>query len=458
MALPPDTVFVDGFSSDPEGPSRTGRSKLFHRKSRTGCQKCRARRVKVRAFPHERPAEALLADLDLQCDENRPACLGCQRNGYACVYDRDGPRPAHVDERMSPEVKDVGELTETRSRRLEELELMHFYITETGPSIVFDRKTSYDMFVKAMPRMALKSDALLYSIYAFAALHRAKTTGGDDPFIPPPSAAAEAYQQHVVYQRLAFQCHRWDLTHLSKTNAETVSLTANLIRLVACVVLSERSLSPYTPPMEWLRITASQSRVYRAAWELVADNTTSPTVRLIRATPVIWDMEEREGIRKRHALEYVLQFQPEDDPAAWTPEERHTYESTVGYIAAVWHMIQNHEPIGPIGRRLVLFPVLIERHFIDLVGELRPRALVVMAHYFALLTVVKNFWFIGNTGVREIEALATYLPSRWLGLIEWPLLVVKDGLPYRPPAPVAEETSGSKSVSNAEVVSSCASV
>jgi hypothetical protein len=54
---------------------------------------------------------------------------------------------------------------------MQELELMHFYITETGPSIAFDKESSHDMFVKSIPRIAFKSDALLYSVYAFAGLH-----------------------------------------------------------------------------------------------------------------------------------------------------------------------------------------------------------------------------------------------------------------------------------------------
>jgi hypothetical protein len=78
-----------------------------------------------------------------------------------------------------------------------ELGLMHFYITETGPSIAFDKNTSFDLFVKAIPRVALKSDSLLYSVYAIATLHQAKTTGGPDLSIPSPTAVATARDHHL---------------------------------------------------------------------------------------------------------------------------------------------------------------------------------------------------------------------------------------------------------------------
>ena len=39
---------------------------------------------------------------------------------------------------------------ESRRRRMVELELMHFYITETGPSIAFDKNSSYDLDRKSV--------------------------------------------------------------------------------------------------------------------------------------------------------------------------------------------------------------------------------------------------------------------------------------------------------------------
>jgi len=40
-------VFVEGLNLD--GPIRVGSSRVYHQKSRTGCQRCKSRRVKVRS-------------------------------------------------------------------------------------------------------------------------------------------------------------------------------------------------------------------------------------------------------------------------------------------------------------------------------------------------------------------------------------------------------------------------
>ncbi|KIN08933.1 hypothetical protein OIDMADRAFT_100460 [Oidiodendron maius Zn] len=405
-------VFVDGMN--PHGPIQDGHhSRLYHKKSRTGCQRCRLRRVK--------------------CNEAKPACRHCERHGVCCIYDRLDPPTKHSTE-SSPD-----EPLESRRRRMVELELMHFYITETGPSIAFDKNSSYDLFVKAIPRAAIKSDSLLYSVYAIAALHQTKTTGGQGPSIPSPTAVAMARENHQIYSQLAFQRHHQDLAQISHANVDMLIMTANIMRLIAFVVLSERPLVPYMAPLHWLKITKSHAQVFLAAWDLVGDNSSTQTARLIKATPVVWDYDERQGADKREGLEHLLQpvlgidgidGHDEDQPSLWDDGVRRAYESTLSYIGGIWQSVQRNDPLGPIGRRLILFPILVEQRFIDLVGEAKPRALVILAHYFALVTIIKSFWFVGNTGLREVRSIAAYLPAHWQGSMELPLRLVNEGLPY----------------------------
>ncbi|KAE9366752.1 hypothetical protein N431DRAFT_429553 [Stipitochalara longipes BDJ] len=448
-------VFVDGLNR--EGPVRVGTSRAHHQKSRTGCQRCKSRRVK--------------------CNEAKPICRNCERHGVCCTYDRYDPAPKNgtesgsntaVEDSQSLEADEQlkfrdgdpsrgwnanytdtrdqasrdspSEPPESKRRRMLELELMHFYVTETGPSIAFDKNISSDLFVKAIPRFALKSNSLLYSVYAIATLHQVKTTGGSDPSIPSPTAVATARDHHQLYLQLAFHHHHQELTQLSRANVDMVMMTANVLRLIAFVVLSERPLVPYLPPLEWLRITRSHGQVFRAAWDLVGDDSSTQTARLIRAHPVVWDPDEREGADKREGLQHLLLACrgvggcPEDEPGQWDDGMRRAYESTLSYIGGIWHSVQKNDPLGPIGRRLMLFPILIDQRFIELVGEARPRALVIMAHYFALFVVLKSYWIVGNTGPREVRAIAAQVSADWQGMMALPLHLVNQGVLYSPAA------------------------
>lgn len=312
---------------------------------------------------------------------------------------------------------------------MQELELLHFYITETGPSIAFDKETSYELFVKSIPSMAFKSDALLYSLYAFAALHRAKIAKGEDTSTPPSEPALEPLEHHQLYLELAFRYHQEELSRFSRHNVDLLLMTTHMMRIVAFVVLSERSLVPYAPPLEWLRITNSHAPVFRAAWNLVGNDDSTQIAKLFYSTPIFWDTTEREGADKRQDLQHILAWHMDDDPGLWLPEVRQAYESTLSYIGGIWQALQKEEPHGPIRRRIMLFPMLADRAFVDLVAEGRPRALVILGHYFALVKMLETFWYVGNTGAREVRAIAAHLSHRWKGMMDLPLRIIEHNQP-----------------------------
>ncbi|KAI5465244.1 hypothetical protein BGZ63DRAFT_478859 [Mariannaea sp. PMI_226] len=409
-------TFVDGL--DLSGVIRTGVTRQFHRKSRTGCQKCRVRRVK--------------------CDEAKPCCRNCTRHGSDCVYDRSGPnvaQPRHdIATKPSSAMSstDADEPAESAERRMTELELMHFYVTETGPSIPFDKETAHEFYVKAIPRMAFKSKALLYSIFAMAALHKSKLEGN----APSAPDKKNAWGQHEQYSRLAFQHHRQELAHIQAENIDCLFMTANLMRLMACFILSQRVLEPYCPPVEWLRITKSHYHLYEIGWNMVGENHATQVSKMIHSTYHEWEIGGSDGTIGTHTFAHLLQPLSSakkgrndiDNPKLWDTATKEAYVSAENYIRGIYELVEKKDKFEIVARRLILFPVIVDAHFVTLVEDSSPRALVILAHYFALLTMLNDFWFVGKTGAREVMALSNSLPPLWNELLEWPLRVVKEGL------------------------------
>lgn len=68
----------------------------------------------------------------------------------------------------------------------------------------------------------------------------------------------------------------------------------------------------------------------------------------------------------------------------------------------------------------------MKKSFLDLTQEARPRAMVVMAYYFAIL-VIETTWWVGDVRTLEVRAIAESLPAKWLKMVEWPLRVVEAG-------------------------------
>ena len=319
----------------------------------------------------------------------------------------------------------LAEPPESKHRRILELRLLYHYNTKTGRSISgHDDQMGPELWATTLPLLALKHEALLYSMCAIAALHLSRLE-------PDNTEAIDAYQN---YLGLALQQHRQDVTQLSKTNADAACLTSSIIRIYAFAALQERPLTTYAPPAQFLYMTSGALMVFHEAWNFVGDDESSTVLRYVK-NMTIWSegkasfgeswkvpFHECNGLDLSHLLQTN---EIEDPPELWDPRTRESYQSAVNYIGSVQLAIAAGEAGQHILRRLLVFPVLIPRRFIDLVVERQPRALVMLAHYFALVARFKYLWWIGDAGRREVRGIQTALSAEWGGVMSWPLSVIE---------------------------------
>ncbi|KAM0258811.1 hypothetical protein ACHAQJ_003653 [Trichoderma viride] len=399
--------------------------KLNHKKSRFGCQRCRTRRVK--------------------CNEAKPTCQHCARHRARCIYDRlpqkkrngesSSPSPSFrplseeskasesSSDRHSPlsqtDVVDE-DASESKQRRLLEARLMHLYLTETGPSLPIDDKT-YKVFANMVPKLALDSEALLYSIYALAAIH-SYICKLDDTF--------DGLDVHRRYLALALHEHKKEVAELNESNFEGVCLTSHLLRVSTFATLRFRNRSPYTPPLEWILITGTTQALFNKAWGIILAHPESVVAGLMTTSPVIYDAHVRYGESQRKGLEYILERDAEDvSSEPWDMETQDAYETTLSYIGGILLLLNPGDgnfSVNEARRRMVIFPMAVKKKFLDLTQEDRPRAMVIMAYYFAIL-MTEKLWWVGDVGKLEVLAIVGSLPAKWLKMVEWPLRVVKAG-------------------------------
>ncbi len=351
-------------------------------------------------------------------------CGNCQRYQLLCNYDRQPTKTAPSDK--SPSVKNTStdsvDYPESKNRRLLELRLLHQYTTKTSLTINLTAPGSTEQiplepWISNVPKIAFDNDALLNSMFAVAALHTAKTNPED----------LEAIHVYHRYLDLALREHSKDVAHLTRLNADAACLSSSLIRLATFAILQERSLVPYTPPIQWLETTRGAGNIFREAWEFISDDESSIALSAVKRTPILKDPEALFQESSRQDLLHLLRGpRSEDATETWSADVEDAYASTLSYIGSVQHLIHAGEKPQTVCRILLMFPYLVEKNFIDLIKEQRPRALVILAHYFGLLTRFKFIWFIGDTGPREIRAISAFLSEEWLDLMAWPLQTLND--------------------------------
>ncbi|KAK8078773.1 hypothetical protein PG994_002580 [Apiospora phragmitis] len=83
------------------------------------------------------------------------------------------------------------------------------------------------------------------------------------------------------------------------------------------------------------------------------------------------------------------------------------------------------EDVRFLCRGMMAFPCLVPPLFLDLVERREPRALVILAHFFAFMTRVRALWWVGDTPVREVRAICRALGSRYHRLMRVPLELVE---------------------------------
>ncbi|KAI9774139.1 MAG: hypothetical protein M1840_005232 [Geoglossum simile] len=278
-----------------------------------------------------------------------------------------------------------------------------------------------ETFASIIPSLAFEHDTLLYSIYAVSALHLAKDE-------PRNLEALDAYQK---YLGLTLREHRSEVARLSKANADAACLTSTFLRICAFAMLQERPLSPYTPPSQWLQMTSGSVNVFRESWAWIVDDEASVARRLImKRTPMLVPFNEtlfQES--NRQGLLHLLRRggRANDTSEPWDTDIEEAYKSTLSYLGGIQIAIAAHEAPTDIGRRIIIFPMMVKKRFIQLIEERQPRALVVLAHFFALLARFSDFWWLGDTGKREIRGIQTVLPGEWQDLMSWPLAAMEEG-------------------------------
>jgi hypothetical protein len=277
-----------------------------------------------------------------------------------------------------------------------------------------------ETFATTIPSLAFEHDTLLYSIYTISALHLAKAE-------PHNLEAVEVYQK---YLDLTLREHRNEVAHLSKANADAACLTSSFIRICAFAILQERPLSPYTPPTQWLQMTSGSVNVFREVWTWIADDEASIARGVVmRRTPILVPFNEalfQEG--NRQGLLHLLRRSRTDESSEpWDADIQEAYKSTISYLGGIQIAIAAHEAPADICRRLIVFPMMVKKRFIELVEEQQPRALVVLAHFFALLARFGDFWWLGDTGKKEIRGIQTVLSDEWQDLMSWPLMTMEEG-------------------------------
>lgn len=466
-----ETVSLSGLE-----PMSVAVPRLNHKKARTGCQRCKARKVKV-GTDHASAADLMVviatasfpADVRLQCDELKPRCSACTRHNVSCEYVEPARRrtagPPSGSTSHSPFATD-GRIGEPQGLDpMLEIRLMHEWTAYTCQSF----SNSSEFWRIQAPLFALEHRVVMDAMFALAALHLSKkklgqwtSSGGQtvplrDPTCVPQSAAKDLMTHYRdkreevndlatvrnginepfagtrsntemllnarKYFDRALDGHNHGIQTASKENIEAVYITSMLVSFHALFTLNETEedalTSPSVDPLLWLGLSRGTRHVCRVWQEFVGEEWLDTTgVYFGRSKCADEDsLFQRE---QGKPFEGLLTFAEEYEQP--TPEDKDAFSSCLAYIAFIYKSIVEDTEIALANcRRIAAMPSRLPERFTVLVEHRNPRALVMLAHVFALTKLISDRvpWFQG-LAERQIPKIQQQLPAGWHELMAWP--------------------------------------
>lgn len=310
--------------------------------------------------------------------------------------------------------------TECRDRRYIELRLLHVFTVEVCPTFpaCLD-KQNFKAWTCDVPRLAMDYEPLLHAIMSISLLYAACC--GTRLSL----SAEELFTLRAQNFEATLQGHRKSLAAMDRNIADSASFTTVILLFDSFASLRERRAemeSPYKPPTAWLQMCKGVENVVGTGLTMLSQDPNSVISTLPKGLRPLYDRKTILSDSNRARFSHLLA--PHGDDEIYDETDMEAYTAAAAHMGSIVAAQESGEDRLMTARRLAIFPVLLQPRFNSLLDQLRPRALVILAHYFAMASSFDWLWWIGDSPVREFAAIESHLSAEWRDLMEWPLQII----------------------------------
>ncbi|KXX77449.1 Sterol uptake control protein 2 [Madurella mycetomatis] len=448
-----------------------------HKKSRAGCRRCKSRKIKCDEvhprcgncvkhgvpcdFEHpevlvELRAAAAAAATESPSTPATTVHFGSPiLNASGTASGPSGPSgPPGATLYRAPPAPSVSQTTPP-GQRLLELRLMHQYTAMTCKTFTFTAPVTEEIWKITVPSLAFSgSQHLADAILAVAALHLRSMMPNDKELV----RASHAYMAASLAEYSAALTKGID-----HTNAESLFLTSTLIAFqsTATRVFMKDELAVasgdidadadkrrqhgsgcYAIPFSWFHSFQGVKAITAASWQylrvspvvtqvinsqavLQLDFTISPDtffghllegldeeLAAMEGDPTGSARTPQGGIPSP-ATPTSSSFSPAADPSQQSSAPELVARTRQAYQHAVAVLNWAHK-IPHKGAPLA-FPATVSRRYIELLEERRPRAMAILACFFALLKSMDGVWWLQGMARREVLGVVSLFNSDFFG-------------------------------------------
>lgn len=311
--------------------------------------------------------------------------------------------------------------TTSKNNRMMELKLLHHYTTITCKTLAIADDVSENIWRDTVPNLAFSGASFLAdALLAVSALHLRSHTPHDQDLV----RASHAYMAATLSE------YGTSLSNgITETNAEALFLTASLIAFQSTASriftrddsgdLKDRS-DGYVLPLSWFHSFQGVKAVVASSWQWLRNS--GIVIPIIEAQPALnLNLAEHENTFFGDLLvgldEELAQSGEDESPGYLLT--RQAYQHAVAVLNWAHKIPQTGAPL--------VFLATVSRRFIELLESRRPRALAILASYFALLKCLDSLWWLRGVARREVMGIVSLFDpddEEWWPRLQWPLRIV----------------------------------
>ncbi|KAG5952216.1 hypothetical protein E4U53_001362 [Claviceps sorghi] len=386
----------DGSPSAAGPPRKPFYAKRSHKKSRMGCQKCKARRVK--------------------CDEQRPSCGTCLFRKETCLYVATIRHKSRQQKARSASNSSRSSLT-SRTASCDashpapivvvrepvaslpgydpvDMRIIWHFITNTCSSFSTGGAGLQHVMRIHVMKHAFDARFLFRTILALSCLHARTCTGEEVGDVA----------RHRFYQNESLQEYR-----LAIEAAEPRTFGALLANsLLVTVTSSEAFRDPAAPDLYilqwllvWRGIGVIFNRINRSAL-----SSTGLTQLFHRPS---MDLEAALTHVPPYLTRMVLSIGPQDADFF----HRATYMRGLKYLGSLYQSLREDGLTRVMKLRIITWFTYLPSSLVELFREKRERALVILAYYAAFLKFTSSTWWLVGVGNRSLRDICAHLGLAW---------------------------------------------
>lgn len=295
---------------------------------------------------------------------------------------------------------------------------MHQYTHITSKTLLANTPVSKNIWQTAVPEMAFEGRTYLAdAILSMAALHLRSENPQDKALV----RASHAYAASTLTE------YRASLDNgITADNAEALFLTASLIAIqsVASRIFAKDDAASdsgdpnarYALPLPWFHAFQGVKTIVATSWIWIRNSSIVKTV--IDSQPSL--QLDLNPLGPTSFFGHLLEGMEEELAGE---SSQHVQTTSQCYSHAICVLNWAHKSAFPAAS--LAFPATVARRFIELVEAKRPRALAILACFFALLKRMDDVWWLQDVAKREVMGLVSLFESgsKWWRHLEWPIRI-----------------------------------